>query len=201
MPSKQNDKAEVSKEKSEKKKTVPSDRKTVKKTAAEVAQKVVKAKAVSKKMELNSKTKFAKTKMEKADSVRKNINKEVIKKVFSEKNDHEKKSDSETVVKEKKQAPKKKSVLMKGQKTVILHSSTSSDVTAEYQEPKQTEQKPIKPEPSVPKTEEPKTALKSAETNPDPVKDNYKGIISINELITVRGLADKMKLMVGDVLK
>ncbi|OEG70649.1 hypothetical protein ATZ36_16820 [Candidatus Endomicrobiellum trichonymphae] len=194
MPSKQNDKAKVSKEKSVKKKTVPSgkikkvsDRKTVKKTAVGVAKKVVKAKAVLKKTELNSKMKSVKTKMEKADSV----GKKIIKNVFSEKNDHESKSeiekniekkyDSETVIKEEKQAPKKESALIKGQKTIVLHSSTSSDATAEYQEPK--------------------TASKSAETNPVPVKDNYKGLISINELITVRELANKMKLIVGDVLK
>ncbi|BAG13718.1 translation initiation factor IF-2 [Candidatus Endomicrobiellum trichonymphae] len=207
MPSKQGDKVEVSEEKSAKKNTVSSGktkkvlaRKAVKKAAIGVAQKVVKTKVVSKKTELGAKTKFVRTKVGKANSVRKKI----IKDVFSEKNDHEEKSeiekkyDLETVVKEEKATPKKESAIIKGQETVILHSPMSSDATAGYQESKQ---KPIEPESSVPKTENPKTAIKSTEAKPGTVKDNYKGIILINELITVRELADKMKLMFGDVLK
>jgi translation initiation factor IF-2 len=218
MPSKQDDKVEVSEGKSVKNKIVPSDkikkvsaRKTIKKTAAGVAQKVAKAKTVSKKTELNSQTKSVKTKMGKADSAGKKIVKKIIKKGFSEKNDHEEKSeiekniekkcDSETALKEEKQGPKKESSSIKRQKTVILHSSTSSDATAKYQESKQTEQKSIEPISSVPKAEEPKTASKSLEIKSELVKNNYKGLISINELINVRGLADKMNLMVGDVLK
>jgi translation initiation factor IF-2 len=180
MPSKQDDKAEVSEKKSVKKNTVSSDKakkdsvkKTVKKASVGVAQKVVKAKVVSKKTELDSKTKI-----EKADSVGNKIVKKIIKNDSEEKSgiekSIEKEYDSETVVKAKKPAPK----------------------------PRQTEQKPIEPEPSGPKTKKPKSTSKFAETKPaETVKDNYKGIISINELITVRELADKMKLMVGDVLK
>ncbi|MDR0820531.1 MAG: translation initiation factor IF-2 [Endomicrobium sp.] len=204
MPSKQDDKAEFSEKKSVKKKPVSSKvsaRKTVKKAIVRVAQKVVKAKVVSKKTKLGSKIES------KADSIGRNIIKKIIKKVLSEKNDHEEKSkiekkyDSGTVVKEEKPTPKKESAIIKGQETVILHSPTFSNATDGYQEPRQPEQRPIEPKPFVPKTENPETAIKSAETKPETVKDNYKEIISINELITVRELADKMKLMVGDVLK
>ncbi len=192
MTSKQDDKAVVSKEKSVKKKTVPSDKikkvlaiKAVKKSAAGVTKRAIKSKAVLKK------TKPVKTKMGKAVSYGKKIVKKIIKKVFSEKNDHEEKSEIEKNVENKYDS-----------ETVVLHSSMSSDVTSKYQEPKQPEQKQIEAEPSGPKTEKPKSTSKFAETKPaETVKDNYKGIISINELITVRELADKMKLMVGDVLK
>jgi translation initiation factor IF-2 len=200
MPSKQDDKAKVSEEKSVKKKTVLSDK--AKKVSIRVARKAVKAKAVSKKTKLGSQTKPVKTKIEKANSVRNKISKEIIRKVVSKKNDFEEKSVSETVVKRKKPTLKKKSAAVKEQETIVLHSPISSDAADGYQGPKQVEQKPIELEPFVPRSEKLKTASKPAETkHVEIVKDNYKGVISINELITVRELADKMKLMVGDVLK
>lgn len=59
------------------------------------------------------------------------------------------------------------------------------------------------PAPAAQPQEKPK---EKEEKKPEPVKEeapavNYIGAISINELITVRELADKMKLRVGDVLK
>jgi translation initiation factor IF-2 len=204
MSSKQNDKAKVSEEKSVKRKTVSPDK--AKKVSTEVAQKSVKVKPMSKK------TKSVKTKREKAFSVGNKVVKKIIKKVVSKKNDSEEKSeiekniekkyDPETAVKKKKLTPKKKSAIIKEQESVVLHFPISSDTVDGYQEPKQTEQKPIELEQSISKTEKPKTVLKSAEIKPtETVKDNYKEIISINELISVRELADKMKLMASDVLK
>jgi translation initiation factor IF-2 len=210
MPSKQNDKAKISEEKDIKKKTVSPDK--AKKVSVRVAQKAVKAKVVSKKTKLDFQGKSVKKKIEKAVSVENKIVKKIIKKVVSKKNASEEKSriekniekkyDSEIVVKKKKPIPKKESAAIKEQETVVLHSLISSDAVDGYQGLKQTEQKPTELESSAPKTEKPKTTSKSAETkHAETVKDNYKGIISINELITVRELADQMKLMVGDVLK
>jgi translation initiation factor IF-2 len=203
MPSKQDDKAKVSEEKSVKKKVVSPGK--VKKVSVGVTQKAVRARAVSKK-----------TKIEKTGSVRNKIVKKIITKkdskeksgVVSKKIEKniEKKCDSEIVVKGKKKTPKKESAVIKQQETVVLHSPISSEISSDtsdgYQEPEQAEPKQIESELSVPKTEKLKTTSKFTETrHAETVKDNYKGIISVNELITVRELADKMKLMVGDVLK
>jgi len=60
-----------------------------------------------------------------------------------------------------------------------------------------------KPEQTRPEQSKPEQAKPAEQAKPEvlPVEPKYIGSISINELITVRDLAEKMKLKVGDVLK
>ncbi|MDR0800114.1 MAG: translation initiation factor IF-2 [Endomicrobium sp.] len=200
MPLKQINKTEVSKEKTIKKKAASSAKKILKKDKDDnvaAAKKTVDDKSNSEKEE----TKSVKAKV---DSAKKKTVRKIVKKADSEEKEYQKRHelekdkdveeeyDSKTFVEDKKL--EEKSGTIKIQETAVLPSPSSPDMTIR-------KQKTIGQEQAVPETEEPKTASKSVETNPEPVKNKYKGIILINELITVRELADKMKLKVGDVLK
>ena len=201
MPLKQIDKIEVSKEKTTKRKVASSAKKTLKKGKDDS---VAAAKKTAKTKPKKTRTKSVKTKGVKADSVKKKTVRKIVKKVVSEEKEKQEihkleddkgvkeKNDSQTFVEDER--TEEKSEAKKIQETAVLPSPSSPDVTT-------IEQKPVEQEQTVLKTEKPNAASKSVEASTESVKDKYKGIILINELITVRELAEKMKLKVGDVLK
>jgi translation initiation factor IF-2 len=221
MPLKQTNNAKDSEEKTIKKKTVSSTtartkkeasaKKTVKKVAVTAAKKAVKVKVSSKKTESKSETKTVKTKMAKAPSAEK---KTVKKTGIEEKKNRNIKHTVEGKPVEKKEEHKKEKVLEQRQETVSQTSqsvvkekevfedkkqnfSSSAKVVADDQKAKQPEQKVE----NVEKFEESKISAKHKESEQGLNENKFKGSILINELITVRELADKMKLRVGDVLK
>ncbi|MDR3256816.1 MAG: translation initiation factor IF-2 [Endomicrobium sp.] len=211
MPSKQINKMKSSEEKTIKKKSTSptktkevSAKKNVKKVIA--VKKTVKAKVASKKTESKSATKDIKTKVAKTQSTKKKSVKKAVSvsegKKQQSKQEQEKniikKDTSEFIVKQEK--IKKEPVVVKKQQ-VITPSVSSSKIIDDNQRLKQPEQKPIKQKQSVSKPEKSKNISELADSKSETIENNYVGTILINELITVRELADKMKLKVGDVLK
>lgn len=184
------------------KETAVKKKKTVKSAETAAVKKTVKEKAASKKS--------AETKTSKAKSVK---TPSAAKKTVKKKDDDIKK---QTAPAQPKQQDAKKSADIKKKAEPQPQPSQKKPEVKEVQEKKSVEKQPvekqpaaepkIQPAPQQPvvaveekKPEQPKPVeIKTEEKEPE-VK--YIGSISINELITVRDLAEKMKLRVGDVLK
>ncbi|MDR3275439.1 MAG: translation initiation factor IF-2 [Endomicrobium sp.] len=191
-------------------------KKTVKKTT--VSKKTVKAKSVSKKTELKSETKAVKTKTPKTDIktrlVKKTIPKKKKPRIKNEAEKNIEKKDESQNAALKKESNKQEYAVVREQSDTAYPSLPSKSKDDEQKQKKEyvsplsvSKQPEKKPKPIIkqhvetkekseaaPKTNEPKpTAAASA--------DNYIGLIVINELTTVKELADKMKLRAGDVLK
>ncbi|MDR1244385.1 MAG: translation initiation factor IF-2 [Endomicrobium sp.] len=204
MPIKQKDR----KEKVIKKKTVSAKSKTkdasakkaIKKTAATTAKKTVKAKISAKKTESRTESKTAKTKITKSSTSKKQT---VKKTVLHEKEQVEQNTAAKIVEKREdeiiKDAPKKE------ESEKIKESAVECD-TKEQNKKNDSVVNNVKVE--VPnkyeqKTDEQKVSIpvKTKKVKPEVAETQYKDVILINELITVRELADKMRLRPGDVLK
>ncbi|GHT43373.1 translation initiation factor IF-2 [Endomicrobiia bacterium] len=223
MSLKQIDKSKDSEEKTVKGKTAPSKKtkdisakKIVKRAAGLVAKKKVKTKSVPKKTESKSQTKVVKTKMIK---VRSTGNK-IVKKIDSEEKKHRVKRIGEKSV-VKKGEHKKKSIVAKDQDKVAAQTVRfSTHIAVEKQQPKEVpDVLPTKAvEAQIPKQHEHKSlvhkqsvgdvkyeaqkpVVKAVKSKLETSENKHKIIILINELITVRELAEKMNLRVGNVLK
>jgi translation initiation factor IF-2 len=215
MPLKQINKSDA-KEKTIKKKS-PSPKKTkdisVKKTAKKttdlVSKKRVKANLAPKK--IKSKAKMTKTL--KAHSAK--AKKETPKKIDSKKEKYQVKgAKKKSVV--KKQTHKKEHAAVKNQdKDVVQVAQALEHIAVEKQPSKEIPlvlgkaQGTKQPERKIPEhkqsfenaTEPQKPVIKDTEPNTKTSQDKYKIVILINELTTIRELAEKMNLRVGDVLK
>ncbi|MDR2066362.1 MAG: translation initiation factor IF-2 [Endomicrobium sp.] len=168
-----------------------------KKAATSSAKKTAKAKVVSKKSESSSDKKTDKSKEIKTRSVKnKTVKKDSL-------------QDKKQIVKnvQEESSAGKKIAELQGQNEVTDNSTNISfnedsvrkkteesslivDADKKEQEIQQDEIE-VKPE-ALKKVEQPKKEV---------VENKYKAVISINELITVRELAEKMRFSVGDVLK
>ncbi len=196
MPIKQTKTKDSDKEKAVKKKTAvvktkdtTAKKKTPKTASAAAEKKTVKAKAAPKKaaaVKTESKTAKAKTAKTPAAPKKAAIKKPVIeekKPVIEQKPVEEIKPEAV-----KPPEPKPEPVLPKKQE------QPATPVIKPVVEEKKPQ--PVQQQPAQPKREEaPK------EEKPSPAAPQFIGAIQINELITVRDLAEKMKLKVGDVLK
>jgi translation initiation factor IF-2 len=197
MPIKQKD----SKEKVIKKKTVSvasktkdaSAKKTIKKTAATTDKKTVKAKTFAKKTESKTKSKTAKTKITKSSTakkktVKKQVEQNTAAKIVEKREDEiikdaPKKEESEKI----KESAVKQDTEEQNKKNDSVVNNVKVEATNKY------EQKTDEQKASIP--------VKTKEVKPEVTAREYKDVILINELITVRELADKMRLRPGDVLK
>jgi translation initiation factor IF-2 len=204
VPIKQKD----SKEKVIKKKTVSaaskpkasSAKKATKKTATTTAKKAAKAKTSAKKTESKTESKTAKTKITKSSAAKK----KTIKKTFlHEKKQVEQNAAAKIIEKRKdeiiKDAPKKE------ESEKIKESALKQD-TEEQNKKNDSVVNNVKVEATnkyEQKTDEQKASIpvKTKEVKPGVTATEYKDVILINELITVRELADKMRLSLGDVFK
>jgi translation initiation factor IF-2 len=211
MPTKQKD----TKEKVIKKKTASpsskskesSAKKTLKKTARPNTKKTVKPKAAAKKTESKAETKTVKTKAVKTATTEK----KTVKKTVSHEKKHVAKAMLNKINKPKKnEAVKVKKINkeepVKTQKVEVIDNQSKKEDTVVNNEKvayeNQNVQKVVEQKESVPvKPEEPKIEVKIQEVKPVAIKTKYRAVILINELVTVRELAEKMRLRPGDVLK
>lgn len=198
MSLKRVNKSEDSKEKTIKKKIV-SSAKTKDGSTKEIVKKVVAPSA--KKTESKSDTKTVKIKVAKIGSNKK--------KVIEKKTRHRVKR----VI--KKNPVVKKEDVLKEQYTVvadhlrlIVKAPTETKVNKQKEEPVVApsekivvEQKHLEQKQFVVKSEESKIVIKTESPKQELNENKFKSTILINELVTVRELADKMRLGVGDVLK
>ncbi|MDR3307137.1 MAG: translation initiation factor IF-2 [Endomicrobium sp.] len=182
-----------------------SAKKTVNKTAAATSKKkTVRTKPAAKKTESKAKTKTAKTKIAKSATAEK---KTVKKTALREKNAASKvveKRKGEIIKETPKGEPKK--IQEEVVKRDAYKQSEKNDSVAvdnvKVEAPKKDAQKTVEQKAAVSvKTEEFKSEDKTQEDKPEANETKYKAVILINELITVRELADKMRLRTGDVLK
>lgn len=215
MPLKEVGRTKGAKEKSVKKKSVSSSEKKTKvkikkdNVSDDVSNVKKKTKAVPKKTKLEPKTKSLKTKVNpplssKGRTVKKTVSKR--KKDLKVKEELEKivpkGDDFETVI--KKEKLEKTSLGAKtGKISVPVPLPSSDTVTVKEQKPKSSDEKfAVNLKQHVQEQKDSKTASqKSVESRSEIVKNKYIGTISINELITVRELADRMKLEAENVLK
>ena len=183
-----------------KKKTAPKTKEAApKKKAAPKAASVAAKKTVKEKV---SPKKAAEAKTPKAKSVKSSL---PVKKIIKKKEADVKKVPAAAKPEEKKteeikqEAPKKQETL-EPKKAPVQEKPVHQPVPEIKAPPKKEE---IKPEPVAEKKVEPVQQSRPPviEEKKDPETPQYIGSISINELITVRDLAEKMKLRVGDVLK
>jgi translation initiation factor IF-2 len=190
-----------------------STKKTVKKTTSTTGKKIAKTKSAPRKIrsKTGTKTKTAKPKVKKSILVEKKH----VKKIAL----HKKNTTAEIVEKEIiKKSPKQE--LANTQKMAVTHdnneqdnknvSVTVDDVKVETPNLDPQIQKPVEQEQKQTvsaKCEESKSEGKIQNTQEDKIESHEakntkcKAVILINELITVRDLADKMRLRPGDVLK
>ncbi|MDR1087174.1 MAG: translation initiation factor IF-2 [Endomicrobium sp.] len=211
MPTKQKD----TKEKVIKKKTASasskskesSAKKTVKKTAGIAIKKTVKSNAATKKTEAKAETKKVRTKtLKTATTEKKTVKKTVLRK----------KKHAEKAVPNKINEPKENEAVkvkeiskeepVKTQKVEVIDNQSKKEDTVVNNEKvasvNQNVQKVVEQKESIPvKPEESKTEVKTQEVKPVASETKYKAVILINELVTVRELAEKMRLRSGDVLK
>jgi translation initiation factor IF-2 len=219
MPLKKTSKSKDSKEKLIKKKAVPSDktkegsgRKTAKKTVG----------LVDKKTESKSNIKFAKTKTTIAKSAEKKTVKKIDmkedKKLYLE-HISEEKSAVEKEKHEEEVSNKQDTIVIRPLRTVakiavdvdvrkqkkesiFLPLAKEVKVVVESQNSKQPKQNIIEQKHYIPNVHSEKIIMKTETFKSDEtIKNKLKSVILINELITVRELAEKMKLRVSDVLK
>lgn len=204
------------KESAAKKKTTKAVKttKTTKKTASTTEKKTVKAKAASKKADpskTESKTTKRKAAKTSAAASKKTIKKETGTTAETKKQTVKQKT-KKSISTEKKttDAPER----TKEQKNENMQQTQTQvqpkievkvpHIDIKKEEKTSVEEKAQKPVPVKPVQQEKPKEEKKPEV--EPVKEetpetSYIGVITINELITVRELADKMKLRVGDVLK
>ncbi|MDR2666483.1 MAG: translation initiation factor IF-2 [Endomicrobium sp.] len=211
MSLKQINKMKDSEKKIIKKKSLSGAKRKSKKVTISVTKKRTKAKSVTGKANVKVKTKSVKVKAKvkksyspKNESIKKSVSRrKKILKTDNEKNVVEK-YDSESFV--KKEKLKEISVVAKLQRIPIVKDDlflSSSTLLIEEQKSKLlADQELVGLEQSVKKQEEQGvTQKKSTEFKSETNKSKYIETILINELITVKELADKMKLKAGDVLK
>ncbi|GMO64945.1 MAG: translation initiation factor IF-2 [Endomicrobiia bacterium] len=210
MPLKQIDKTKDSEKKTIKKKSLSGSKKKSKKITISVAKKRTKAKSMTGKAKVKVETKSVKVKVKvrkshspRNETIKKSVSRrKKILKTDSEKNIVEK-HDSEDSV--KKEELKETSVVAKVQRIPIVKDDlfhSSSTLVIEEQKSKSLDQEFVDLEHSVKKQEKQKVVQeKSKEFKSETNKSKYIETILINELITVKELADKMKLKAGDVLK
>ncbi|MDR3071498.1 MAG: translation initiation factor IF-2 [Endomicrobium sp.] len=189
-------------------------KKAAKKTDVSAIGKTIKSKVPSKKIKTDDEVKMVKT--TKISSVKKNT----IKKIDPEKKKPRTKLKTarKTIVKKEKDRKNEENLeneVAKEQQVVDLepinivpekHQEKVNDVAQVPRKDVVEEKKPQQSEREPSKHEEPIRSVKSNEK--ENVKDIEKSktevtkdIISINELITIRELAEKMRLKVGDILK
>ncbi|MDR3195653.1 MAG: translation initiation factor IF-2 [Endomicrobium sp.] len=181
-----------------------SAKKTVKKTPATTPKNTVRTKTAAKKTESKAKTKTAKTKIAKSTAAEK---KTVKKTALREKNAAAKvvkKRENEIIKETSKGEPKE--IQEAAVKRDAYEQSKKNDSAAvdnvKVEAPNKDVQKTVDQKAAVSaKTEESKSEDKTQEDKPEANGTKYKAVILINELITVRELADKMRLRPGDVLK
>ncbi|MDR1511458.1 MAG: translation initiation factor IF-2 [Endomicrobium sp.] len=209
MSLKQINKDKNSEKRTIKGKIVSNSKKKLRKTAASGVKRKTKVKSVAEKTKMRIKPKSVKTKIKKSHpSKSKTIKKGVSKKkkllkAGNEKNIIEEHNFEDFVKKEKL---KETSVEVKVQEIPTvkgdLLSCSSTPAVTEKQKSNSADQVFMDLEQSVKKQEEQKTILsESIESESETNKSKYIGTILINELTTVKDLADKMKLKVEDVLK
>jgi translation initiation factor IF-2 len=183
---------------------------TVKKATSTAAKKTVKTKPATKNTRAKTETKMVKPKVKKAITSRKKPVKKIVL--------HEKNTTVEVVEKREDKIIKEvsKEEPTKTQEAVVNPARDSDeqnnkgasigayDVKIEAQNQDIEVQKPLEQKDSaLVKTQESKLENKTQENKPETKakETKYKAVILINELITVRDLADKMRLSPGDVLK
>jgi translation initiation factor IF-2 len=194
-----------------------STKKSVKKTTSKAVKTTVKTRSVPRKTKAKTEAKATKPKVKKSVSTEKKH----VKKIVS----HEKNMTPEVI--EKELAEKKEEKIIKEllkeepvntQKVLVSHDNDKQNnknisvddvkvgvpnqdvqmkkiVEREQKETVSVKPEGPKPEDKIQKTQEVKIEASEAKDT------KYKAIILINELITVRDLADKMRLRPGDVLK
>ncbi|MDR2616273.1 MAG: translation initiation factor IF-2 [Endomicrobium sp.] len=206
MPSKKTDKSKTksSQEKIIKKKTSSLTTKNkdttakqiTKKAATSSAKKTVKTKVVSKKSESSSDKKTVKSKEIKTRSVKNKTlkkdslqdKKQIVKNVQEESSAGKKIAE----VEEQNEVTDNSINISSNEDSVRKKAEDSLIVDADKKEQEiQQDEIEAKPE-ALKKVEQPKQEV---------VENKYKAVISINELITVRELAEKMRFRIGDVLK
>jgi len=168
-----------------------SSKKTVKKisSSSTAAKKKIKAKSASKGTKLKSGAKTVKRKVTRVHSAKS----KTAKKAVSERKKSVKKRQEKPVIKEEQsrgetdEALKSPSIISRSKSK--LSEQDAGDVKRSAHSPTPKESKTVLKEP-----------VESAH-KPKVLENKYEGTILINELITVRELADKMKSRVGDVLK
>ncbi|MDR1926821.1 MAG: translation initiation factor IF-2 [Endomicrobium sp.] len=220
MPLKKTSKSKDSKEKLIKKKAVPSA-KTKDGSVRKTVKKIVDL--IDKKTESKSNIKFFKTKT----VMSKSAEKKTVKKIDMK---EEKKLYVEHISEEKpaveKEKHKKEEVVSKKQDTIVAQplrtvakvavdvdarkqkkesissSLTKVKIVVESQNSKQPKQNIIEQKQYIPNITSEKIIMRTETFKSDETtKNKLKSVILINELITVRELAEKMKLRVSDVLK
>lgn len=211
MSLKQINRMKGSEKKTIKKKSLSGSKRKPKKVTISVTRKRTKAKSVTGKTNVKVETKSVKVKakVKKSYSSRnESMKKSVSRRKKILKTDNEKnvvqKHDSESFV--KKEKLKEISVVAKVQRIPIVKDDlllSSSMLLIEEQKFKSLADKGLVDlEQSVNKQEEQRVSQKkSTEFKSETNKSKYIGTILINELITVKELADKMKLKAVDVLK
>ncbi|MDR2395676.1 MAG: translation initiation factor IF-2 [Endomicrobium sp.] len=210
MPLKKADKSKIqsSQEKIIKKKASPvakskdaTTKKIVKKSTTSAPKKTVKTKVVSKKSEINSNTKTVKVKVVKIRSARTKT---------AKKNDLQEKKQIVENIQENIVLPvSEDAIKSKEQKKVIENNILQNETDKSNVKQEETSSSIIeanKKEQNVQQDEDEIEAKKEKskkveQPDKEVVENKYKAVIFINELITVRDLADKMKLRAGDVLK
>ncbi|MDR1243992.1 MAG: translation initiation factor IF-2 [Endomicrobium sp.] len=206
MPSKKTDKSKTksSQEKIIKKKTSSLTTKNkdttakqiTKKAATSSAKKTVKAKVVSKKSKSSSDKKTVKSKEIKTHSVKnKTVKKDSLQdKKQIVKNVQEESSAGKKIAKvEEQNEVTDNSINISSNEDSIRKKAEDSLIVDADKKEQEIQQDEIEAKPeALKKVEQPKQEV---------VENKYKAVISINELITVRELAEKMRFRVGDVLK
>jgi translation initiation factor IF-2 len=179
----------------DKSKDTPTKKKIVKKSTTPDTKKKAKTKVTSKKSEINSDKKTVKSKSVKISSARPKT---------AKKSDLQRKKQIRKNIQEDAILPVSEDVkqVQEPNKTVendilqnensVKEKKPSSIIEANKKEQK-VQQGEIKAKQ--------KESKKAEQSKQEVVENKYKAVISINEFITVRHLADKMKLKVGDVLK
>ncbi|MDR2351305.1 MAG: translation initiation factor IF-2 N-terminal domain-containing protein, partial [Endomicrobium sp.] len=197
-----------SKEKVIKKKTISvvpktkdvSAKKTIKKTATTTSKKTVKAKISTKKTELKNESKTAKTKITKSSIAKK----KTVKKTALHKKKQIEQNTAAKIV-EKREDEIIKGEPKKEESEKIKESAVKQDTDGQNKKNDSVVNnvKVETPNKYKQKTNEQKTSIpvKTKEVKSNVTVVTKKDVISINELITVRELADKMRLRSGYVLK
>jgi translation initiation factor IF-2 len=225
MPLKRITKSRDSEEKTTKKKITASTgeaktrgtstKKTLKKTAALPVKKTIKTKIASKKTDSKHETKAVKPKAVKRRSSSKEVKesssekKKSIIKLVGKKQVVKKEKQKEEVSKEQQEKKQQESMISHVVKPIVDISIKEREIEEEQfidksdkLTDKDEKNKQIASDTNINENQaEQKTTLEIETPAPKQETHKYKGVILINELITVKILAEKMNLRVGDVLK
>ncbi|MDR2399955.1 MAG: translation initiation factor IF-2 [Endomicrobium sp.] len=185
-------------------------KKVVKKTVVTTTKKTVKPKAAAKKTESKAETKTVKTKTVKTTSTEKKTvkktsshKKKQVEKIVPNKINEPEENEAVKVKEINKEEPVKTQKIKvkhnagnksKKEGTVVNDEKVESVNQNVQKAEEQKESVPVNPEESKPEVETQGIKSVASETK-------YKDVILINELVTVRELAEKMRLRPGDVLK